>query len=113
MWAARAYALAGLAVLTAFAVGEGFVQPERWVPDVTLGEGVLFALFPVGVAIGLLLGLWRPRAGGWIATLSLAGFYLGMLIDRGGLPSGPWFIVFSGGGIALVIADWLKRRFAD
>lgn len=82
-------------------------------PEVTLGEGVLFALFPVGVAVGLLVGIWRPRLGGSIATLSLAGFYLGMLIDSGAFPGGPWFIVFSGGGIALLLADGLQRRFGD
>ena len=73
----------------------------------------MFALFPVGVGVGLLLGVWSPRLSGLIATLCLIGFYLAFLIDRSELPRGPWFIVLAGGGPALLIADWLKRRFSD
>jgi hypothetical protein len=94
------------------AMVEGFFEADMSLPTVTLGEGIQLGLFPIGVAIGLLLGLWRARFGGWIATLSLIAFYVGTLIDSGELPRGPWFIVFSGGGVALIVADAVRRRFA-
>jgi hypothetical protein len=113
LWIARIYAAVGFLLLLAFLVGEGLFGTEPWPPSFTAVEGLLFALFPIGVMLGLLLGLWRPRSGGWVATLCLVGFYLGYLIDRGELPGGPYFILFAGGGPALILADWLRRRFAD
>ena len=113
LWLARIYSIAGIAILLLFFLGEGLFAEDPSPLSFTAAEGFLFALFPVGVGIGLLIGTWMPRFGGWLATLALIGFYLFFFVDRGELPGGPWFVIFAGGGPALVAADWLKRRCGD
>lgn len=112
MGAARTYAGAGAAVMIAIVAGQVLLD-ETWPPSFTPEEALLFALFPIGVTIGLAIGsIWRPRLGGWVATLSLVGFYAGVLALRGELPRGPYFLLFSGGGPLLLLADWPASRGA-
>ena len=105
---AKGYAALGAAILLAFVIGAGIFGNEPWPPNFSQGDGFLFALFPVGVTIGLILGLWRGRIGGWIATICLVSFYVSFLIIRGDLPGGPFFVLFSAGGPMLVLVDWAK-----
>ena len=110
MIVAKISAVLGIAVLLVFFIGEGLFGDDPWPPEFTLSEGVLFAFFPIGVGLGLVLGLLWPRLGGAMAVLSLIAFYVAFLIDRGELPRGPFFILFTIGGPLLLIAGWLQAR---
>jgi hypothetical protein len=105
---ARIYAAAGAALLLAAVIGSALFGDDPWPPNFTLEEGVLFAFFPIGMIVGLSLGVWRPLWGGAIATLCLVAFYLGFLVFRSELPRGPYFILFSGAGPLLLLATWLR-----
>lgn len=109
---ARLCAVLGVAVLAAFFIGEGLFGDDPWPPEFTTSEGLLFTFFPIGVGIGLIAGLRWPRAGGAITVLSLVAFYATFLIDRGEMPGGPYFVLFTIGGPLLLIAGWLRARNA-
>ncbi|MGD9790614.1 MAG: hypothetical protein AB7Q00_12555 [Phycisphaerales bacterium] len=68
-WLARGLSLVSLGLLALFAFGgheSTSPTPKEW---------LLLAFFPIGVALGMVLGWWRELLGGIITTISLAGFY--------------------------------------
>ena len=105
-WAVRALAAASIGIILLFLIGEGFdpgdVRPREW---------ALFACFPVGLVIGLGVGCWREIAGGLIASLSLAAFYLVYLVLHGDWPRCAAFLVLAFPGILfLALGVWRKVR---
>lgn len=68
------------------------------------------AFFPLGVSIGLLLGIWRELLGGAIAVLSLAMFYFVFIAVGKTIPQGPYFAILSSPALLLVISGILVRR---
>lgn len=70
-WTARLASVVCLAIIFLFFVGEGFdyraVAFKEWI-------GLLF--FPLGVLVGLVFAWREESAGGAIAVLSVAAFYL-------------------------------------
>jgi hypothetical protein len=108
-WIARVWSIASVLLLAAFAFGGGEDSIFRTLP--TLREAVALALFPLGVAIGLLIATFsrngrREGLGGIIALLSLAAFYAWMFVQSGRVPGGPYFAIFAAPG-ALFLAAWL------
>jgi len=107
-WLARILSLASLGMLLLFVLGDGSLLLK-----LTPSELVQFVFFPIGVAIGLVLG-WRSELfGGIVAISSLAMFYLSHLGVTGKLPGGPWFLIFTLPGILFFcLGLWRETRTA-
>ena len=103
-WLARIASLASIAMLALFATSGGNFP--------TAGEWLLIAFFPVGVAVGMIVAWWREITGGIITLLSLAAFYVTLLISSGHVPTTPWFVVFASPGVLLLLCGLLAARSA-
>lgn len=105
-WTVRVLAAVSMTILLLFMVGEG-VNPA----EIQDWSWVLFALFPVGILIGLALGWWRELTGGAVVGLSLGAFYLVHRLLDGDWPRGAAFVVFAFPGILfLAIGIWRRVR---
>lgn len=103
-WLARIASVASLAMLALFATSGG--------NSPTLGELLLIAFFPVGVAIGMIVAWWREVLGGGITLGSLAVFYLILLIQSGHVPTTAWFGIFASPGVLFLLCGVLASRRA-
>lgn len=74
------------------------------------GEWLGVAFFPLGVSIGLLLGLWRELLGGVLAIVSLAMFYFVFIVVGKTVPKGPYFAILSLPALLMVISGILARH---
>lgn len=81
---------------------------SRELPNGTEWLGVVF--FPIGVALGMLLGLWRELLGGVLALFSLVTFYLVFILVGQSLPQGPYFAILSLPALLQIITGLLARR---
>ncbi len=104
-WTARIAAVLCITVLASFLFGEEFGSP-------TPREWIGLTFFPAGVILGLALGWWREGLGAIVTLGSLAAFYLYLAAFGGGLPAGPYFLLFASPGF-LYAASWLLRRSAS
>lgn len=102
-WLARISSLISLATLAAF-LGPG----ESGTPAGI--EWLALAAFPGGVALGMLLGWWRERAGGLLTLASLVTFYLILGLAAGRWPTGPYFLILAAPGLLFLIVGLLSRR---
>lgn len=68
------------------------------------------AFFPIGVALALLLGLWRELLGGVLALLSLAIFYSLFIVVGKTVPTGPYFAILSSPAVLQITSGLLARR---
>jgi hypothetical protein len=102
-WIARILAVASVFLLLLFVFGE---PPGS--SNLTLGELVLFIFFPLGLIFGLVLGLFRELAGGFIAVVSVVCFYLLMTVVHHDWP-GWWFLVFAIPGFLFILVGLSKR----
>jgi hypothetical protein len=76
---------------------------------VTALEWTGLAFFPIGVAIGFLIGWKNELLGGIVSVASLACFYLIYGIGlTGQLPGGAWFIAFTFPGFLFLIYGLLR-----
>lgn len=100
-WSARAASLASLGLLAMFATSGG-AAPSAF-------EWLLLALFPVGVAIGMVVAWWREILGGGITAVSLGAFYAIISLDAARPPMGPWFVVFASPALALLACGVMTR----
>jgi hypothetical protein len=104
LWVARITSIITLGFIFAFLIGNvagGFPTEP--------GKILLFAFFPIAVGVGMVLGWWRPLAGGITAAVGLAGFYVLHLIQSGTVPQGPWFLLFSLPGLIFLAGGLMKR----
>jgi hypothetical protein len=109
--AARILSICSLAFLFLFLVGERGSQTGPW--ELTGSELLLFALFPVGLMVSLLLA-WRwPRIGGLLAILCMLAFYGLHYAQTERWPQGTWFIVLASPALLFVLAGLLPRRAAQ
>lgn len=94
-----------MAFVLLFAVGEdmdlGNFGPRDW---------VLFAFFPVGVCLGLVLAWAWDCLGGGLAVISLAAFYAVNAFESGSFPRGPAFVAVAAPGFLFLLGGWLSGR---
>ncbi len=104
-------AIRWLAKLSSLAVGVTLIFilfASRQQPKGSEWLGVAF--FPLGVAFGLLLGLWRELLGAVVAISSLATFYFMFIVVGQTVPKGPYFAILSSPALLLLISGLLARR---
>lgn len=97
---ARVGSLASLALLAMFATSGGDWPTWR--------EWVAIAFFPVGVALGMIVGWRREALGGILTIASLAAFYAWMFA-LGSRALGPYFLIFSAPGLLFALCAALDR----
>ncbi|HTR23177.1 MAG TPA: hypothetical protein VMI10_04290 [Terriglobales bacterium] len=106
-WVARAWSVLNIIIIFTFAISES-LRPLGPVP--TYQEWIALALWPVGVAIGLLVAWLREALGGLIALSSLAAFYLWTFLRSGHFPHGWFFYLISAPAVLFLIAALLSKR---
>lgn len=104
-WLARIGSIVCVGLLLLVFVSEGF-DPSLITPT----EWVMLLCFPVGVALGMIVGWWKELIGGAIAAVSLLLFYLVDIIASGGPPDGWWFFIFALPGLLFLLCGWLDRK---
>ena len=108
-WLARATGLVSMGVLLLFLTGnDGLVTTSAWA-KVRPAEWLFLLFFPFGLMLGLALAWWREALGAAVAAGSVAAFYVSYALLTGGLPGGPWFLVFTAPAV-LFFASWFAHR---
>ncbi len=106
-WVARAWSILNILVVLLFVVieivGSGGVLP-------TLQECMGLALWPIGVAVGLIVAWYRETLGAILALGSLIAFYAWNLLRSGKPPQGPFFLLFAAPAFVFLIAAFLSHR---
>jgi hypothetical protein len=103
-WSARILSLLAVGVVLLFAIGEG-LNLSRF----TATELVLFAFFPVGVCLGMVLA-WRWEGlGGGITLASFAAFYLVHRLTSSGFPRGFAFLALAAPGFLFPLCSLWAR----
>jgi len=109
-WVARAWSVLNVLIIFMFAIGES-LRPFGSVP--TYQEWIALALWPVGVAIGLLMAWLREVLGGLVALLCLAAFYFWTFLRSGHFPPGPFFFLIAAPAVVFLLAALLSSRQRD
>jgi hypothetical protein len=91
IWLARMGALASIAQLALLVIGS--IQSGD--PAPTVSEAIGIACFPVGVAVGLLVGWRQPLVGAAVSLISLFAFYVWSYLVSGRISNGPYFVLFT------------------
>lgn len=104
-WIARASSLLSLGFLLFIFVGEGIGFSA-----ITRVEWLMLLCFPVGVALGMIVGWWKELFGGGITAVSILLFYLIDLLSTGELPRGFWFLIFTLPGFLFLLHGLLDRK---
>ncbi len=103
-WLARLWSAASVILLIGFVVGEG-------VGPASARDVVGLLLFPLGVAVGMVLGWRREVLGGSITVGSLLAFYaLHFATTGGSWPRGWAFLAFAMPGFLYLLAAGLYPR---
>lgn len=108
-WVARAWSVLNVLIIFLFAIGQS-LRPVGPVP--TIQEWIGLALWPVGVAAGLLLAWLRELLGGFLAIGCLVAFYIWNLLRSGHLPRGPFFLLIAAPAFVFLLAGTLSPRSA-
>ncbi len=103
---ARAWSILSIVIVLMTVIGH-ILSPEEVLP--TPGEWVGILFFPFGVLLGLILSWKWEGLGAMITIGSLIGIYITILIIRGNLPRGPFFVLFAAPGFFFLIS-WLLSR---
>lgn len=104
-WSARILSIASTAMLLLFVFGEKFDTSK-----VTGRQWLAFAFFPLGIVVGFVVAWWKEGLGGGITIASLLIFYLiFVLLLRGDLGRGVWFLVFAIPGFLFLAAYAISR----
>jgi hypothetical protein len=105
-WVARIWSLASIVFVLVFLFGEGLsghgAQP-------TAAEWIGLALWPGGVAVGLVVAWFRRGLGGAVAIGCLIAFYVWNLLERATFPRGPYFLLVAAPGILFLLSSLLSR----
>jgi hypothetical protein len=105
-WTARVLSLAIIFLLSLFLFGNDGITLEM-----TATEWTGLAFFPLGVAVGFLIGWKNELIGGLVSVASLAGFYFVFgLAMTGRLPRGGWFAIFTLPGFLFLAYGLLRLR---
>jgi hypothetical protein len=92
-------------IVLLFAFGEG-VHLSRF----TERELAMFAFFPLGVCLGMIIA-WRWEIiGGGLTVLSLAGFYFIDWLFSSSFPRGWWFLVIASPGVLFLLSGALAHK---
>lgn len=105
-WVARIWSLASIVFVLIFLFGEGLSRHGA-MPTAT--EWIGLALWPGGVAVGLVVAWFRKGLGGAIAIGSLIAFYVWNLLERGTFARGPYFLLVAAPGILFLLSSLLSR----
>jgi hypothetical protein len=108
-WVARAWSILNILIVFLFAIGES-LRPLSAAPSYQ--EWIALALWPVGVAIGLLISWLRELLGAAITLACLAAFYAWNLFRSGHLPRGPFFFLIAAPSVVFILAASLSSRGA-
>ena len=108
-WIARGWSILSILAVFVFALGE-IARPIG--PRPTPQEWVGLALWPIGVAVGLIVAWYREELGGILALGCLIAFYVWNLLRSGHLPHGPFFLLMAAPGLLFLIAGLLSQRSA-
>ena len=104
-WSARVLGLMFLFLLTLF-----YFTGSVGLTEITVREYVGLLFFPVGLAIGFIVGWRNELAGGMISVLSVAAFYfLYGLVLSGSIRQGSAFLIFTIPGILFLTYGVLIR----
>ena len=104
-WSARLLSIASTAMLLLFVFGEKFEASK-----VTGRQWLALVFFPLGIVVGFAVAWWKEALGGGISVVSLLIFYLiFVLLLRGDLARGAWFLVFAIPGFLFLAADAFSR----
>ena len=104
-WSARLLSIASTAMLLLFVFGEKFeaskVPGKQW---------LALIFFPLGIVLGFVVAWWKEGLGGSITIASLLIFYLiFVLLLRGDLARGVWFLVFAVPGFLFLASYAISR----
>lgn len=108
-WVARAWSVLNVLIVFLFAIGES-LRPIG--PAPAIQEWIGLALWPVGVAVGLLLAWLRELLGGILTLGCLLAFYIWTLLRSGHLPQGPFFLLIAAPAFVFLLAGTLSPRAA-
>lgn len=109
-WLARILSIGSFLFIGTFVVGElaggtgPAPRPSEWL-------GLLF--FPIGLLTGLALAWKKELAGGLMAILSVAAFYVWDYVRSGTCPTGLWFLILSAPGLLFIIASKMGASKGD
>jgi hypothetical protein len=106
-WSARILSLVAFAFVAMFLGGGEEFDPAKF----TAREWVGFALFPIGVCLGLLVAWFKEGLGALISLACLAAIVAMQVAKSGGLGRGTAFLAFAAPGL-LFVASHLVRRTA-
>ena len=106
-WIARIWSLLSILAVAMFAAGEILTGSG---PRPTPQEWVGLALWPIGVAVGLIVAWYRETLGALLAIACLIGFCVWNLLQSGHLPKSLLFFVVAGPALVFLIAAFLSRR---
>lgn len=104
-WLARIGSILCVGMLLLFFVGE----PMDFAA-ITATEWLMLLCFPVGVALGMVVGWWKEMIGGGITAVSLILFYLIDTIASGTPPRDLWFLIFALPGLLFLLCGWLDKK---
>lgn len=103
-WSARVLSILAVGIVLLFAFGEGLNLSQF-----TTRELVLFAFFPLGVCLGMVVAWWREGLGGGITMACLAAFYLVNRLSSSSFPRGLAFVALAAPGFLFLVC-WLWTR---
>ena len=109
-WIARIWSYIVVAFIMLFVLGYLFESGSgAGTGSMSFGETIAFAFFPIGLTLGLIIAWWKEGLGGIIATGSIIGFHLTMLVI-GGKPDFVLFIELLAVPGPLFIICWLLSK---
>lgn len=100
-WIARAAAVASVLFLLLYIISD-----LAYVSRCSFSEILLFVLFPIGVILGLLLGLKYELLGAIVCLFAFFLFYLLHFVIEKNFPKGAAFMLFASPAILFLIS-WL------